>query len=265
MVSLYDAPSALLCCEAGVDLLLVGDSLGNVILGYEHTLPVTIEVMEHHTAAVARGARSSSRPDVPVVADMPFGSYHGSGDATLANALRLMRAGAQAVKLEGAGPRAMEAIALLSEAGIPVMGHLGYTPQSALTLAKVVHDKSSAAASKLMEESEAVERAGCFAVVLEVVRIEAASEITGRLSIPTIGIGSGPHCDGQVLIFHDLLGLSATAPYKFVRRFADVHAEMARGVGEYVREVRGGGFPTAAHGWAMDPGDAKDRREESTS
>jgi 3-methyl-2-oxobutanoate hydroxymethyltransferase len=251
MISLYDAPSAALCCDAGVDVLLVGDSLGNVILGYESTVSVTMEDMLHHTAAVARGAKGSTRPEVPVVADLPFGSY-ASVELATANGVKLVRAGAHAVKLEGAGPGALSAIRALVEVGVPVMGHLGYTPQSSLRFESVVQGKTVAAAERLLEEARSLEEAGCFAVVLEVVPAEVARRVTGEISIPTIGIGAGAGCNGQVLVWHDLAGLTPGAPLRFVRRYAEVHALLTEAARGYIGEVRSGAFPQPEHGWSMD-------------
>ncbi|MDQ3813183.1 MAG: 3-methyl-2-oxobutanoate hydroxymethyltransferase [Armatimonadota bacterium] len=250
MISLYDAPSARLCCDHDVDALLVGDSLGNIILGYDNTIPVTLVDMVRHTAAVVRGVKQSSCPAVPVIADLPFGSFHGDADTIIANGAALMQVGASGVKLEGAGTAALKAIDLLVQMGAPVMGHLGYTPQSALTFEKVVHDKTAPVAQRLLSEAKRLQQAGCFAIVLEVVRIELAARITDELKIPTIGIGSGPHCDGQVLIWHELAGLIPSS-YRFVKRYAEAHSLLAQAAGDYVAEVHRGTFPTREHGWSM--------------
>ena len=191
MISLYDAPGAALCCDAGVDVLLVGDSLGNVVLGYENTLAVTIGDMVHHTAAVARGVRGSSRPEVPIIADLPFGGY-ASVDLATMNGASLVRAGAHGVKLEGAGPGALAAVRALVEMGVPVMGHLGYTPQSSLRFESVVQGKTGAAAARLLEEAGRLEEAGCCAVVLEVVPAEVGGRVTGEPR-------SRPSASGQAL------------------------------------------------------------------
>lgn len=254
MVSLYDAPSARLACDAGVDALLVGDSLGNVLLGFDNTLAVTLEDMVRHTGAVVRGVAASSRPEVPVIADLPLGTYQGSRDAILHHAVTLIQAGALGVKLEGAGAQALRAVKLLGETGIPVMGHLGFVPQSSLRLPGVVHPPEEA--DRLLAQARALQQAGCFAVVLEVVRLEVAAAITRSLQIPTIGIGSGPACDGQVLIWHDMLGLGSEKPYRFVKQFAALGQEACRGLQQYVQEVRRQEFPTAEHGWAMPAEDA---------
>lgn len=251
MISLYDAPSAALCCDAGVDVLLVGDSLGNVILGYESTVSVTMEDMLHHTAAVARGAKGSARPEVPVVGDLPFGSY-ASVELATTNGAKLVRAGAHAVKLEGAGDGALAAIRALVEMGVPVVGHLGYTPQSSLRFESVVQGKTVAAAERLLQEARSLEEAGCCAMVLEVVPAEVARRVTGEISIPTIGIGAGAGCDGQVLVWHDLAGLTPGKPLRFVRRYADAHALLTQAARDYIGEVRSGAFPQPEHGWQMD-------------
>jgi 3-methyl-2-oxobutanoate hydroxymethyltransferase len=251
MISLYDAPSAALCCDAGADVLLVGDSLGNVVLGYENTLSVTMDDMLHHTAAVARGVLSSTRPDVPVIGDLPFGGY-ASVDLATANGASLVRAGAHGVKLEGAGPGALAAIRALVEMGVPVMGHLGYTPQSSLRFESVVQGKTGEAATRLLEEARRLEDAGCSALVLEVVPAEVARRVTEELGIPTIGIGAGPGCDGQVLVWNDLAGLSPGKSLRFVKRYADANALLAGAAEDFVDEVRSGAFPKAEHGWSMD-------------
>ncbi|HVF11134.1 MAG TPA: 3-methyl-2-oxobutanoate hydroxymethyltransferase [Abditibacteriaceae bacterium] len=253
MVSLYDAPSAVLCCDANVDCLLVGDSMGNVILGYENTIPVTLEAMAHHAAAVARGVKSSTRPEVPVIADMPFGSWHGERDSTARHGAALMQAGAQGVKVEGASPHTLEAVRMLTQMGAPVMGHLGFTPQSTLIFESVVQGKTAAAAAQLLESAVRLQEAGCFAVVLEVVPVEVAAEITQQLQIPTIGIGAGPGCDGQVLVWHDLTGQTPGAPWRFVKRYAEGHRVLSQAATGFVSQVHAGAFPTEEHGWPMSP------------
>lgn len=251
MVALYDAPSAALACEAGVDIVLVGDSMGNTILGHDDTLPVTMEDVVRHTAAVARGVKASSRPGVPVIADMPFGSY---ADLRLAaeNAAELVRTGAHAVKLEGAGVGIVAAIGAITEMGVPVVGHLGFTPQSSLSFEGVVQAKSADAAANLLWDAKKLEQAGCCAVVLEAVPREVAWSVTGELKVSTIGIGAGPHCDGQVLVWHDLVGLAPDPPFRFVKRYADAHAVLKGATKAFVGEVRSGAFPKAEHGWEMD-------------
>src|SRR6516162_3294176 len=214
----YDYPTARLLDEAGVDVILVGDSLGMVALGYESTLPVTLEDMLDHTRAVRRGTKRAL-----LVADMPFGSYHTDTAESLRNAVRFVKeAGAEAVKVEG-GERRLELIARLTEAEIPVMGHVGLTPQSVNALGGYrVQGKTPATADQLLRDARAVEAAGAFAIVLEAMPRELAAEITRSLRIPTIGIGAGPDCDGQILVLHDLLGLTFQDAPKFARRYANV-------------------------------------------
>ena len=251
VVSLYDAPSARLCCEAGADALLVGDSMGNVILGYDNTLPVTIDDIRLHTGAVARGAKSVSQPGVPVIADLPFGTYHGSADSIARHGSLLMQAGAHALKVEGGGEGTVAAIKRLVEMGAPVMGHLGFTPQSMLAFKETVQGKTAATAQALCDAARRLEDAGCFGVVLEVMPLEVAERITAGLAIPTIGIGAGPGCDGQVLVWHDLAGLLGGEPFRFVKRFVDGHALLAQAARDYVSEVHAGTFPSREHSWTM--------------
>ncbi len=241
----YDYPTARLLDEAGVDVMLVGDSLGMVVLGYESTLPVTIEEMLHHTRAVRRGTRHAL-----VVADMPYGSYHADNAESLRNAVRFVKeAGAEAVKIEG-GERRLELIARLTEAEIPVMGHVGLTPQSLHALGGYrVQGKTPDAAEQLLRDARAVEAAGAFAVVLEAVPRELAAQITRELRIPTIGIGAGPDCDGQVLVIHDFLGLTFSAQPKFARKYANVGEIISNAVREYCEDVRNGSFPTDAESY----------------
>jgi len=241
----YDYPTARLLDEAGVDILLVGDSLGMVVLGYESTLPVTIEEMLHHTRAVRRGTRRAL-----VVADMPYGSYHADNAESLRNAVRFVKeAGAEAVKIEG-GERRLELIARLTEAEIPVMGHVGLTPQSLHALGGYrVQGKTPDAAEQLLRDARAVEAAGAFAVVLEAVPRELAAQITRELRIPTIGIGAGPDCDGQVLVIHDLLGLTFGAPPKFARQYANAGELISNAVRGYCEDVRNGSFPSDAESY----------------
>ena len=250
MISLYDAPTAELCCDNGADCLLVGDSLGNVVLGYDNFISVTMGDMIRHTAAVVRGVRRSSRPGVPVVADLPFGSYTTTPDAT-GNSADLMRAGAHAVKLEGAGPTTLEAVRAIIEMGAPVVGHLGFTPQSALRFSGVVQGKTADTAEALLRDALALEEAGCSAVVLEAVTREVAEAVTQTLSIPTIGIGAGAGCNGQVLVWNDLAGISKGASFRFVKRYAEARAILAEAARDFVEEVRSGEFPVEEHGWSM--------------
>jgi 3-methyl-2-oxobutanoate hydroxymethyltransferase len=251
----YDCPTARLLDEAGVEIILVGDSLGMVVLGYESTLPVTIEEMLHHTRAVRRGTRRAL-----VVADMPYGSYHADNAESLRNAVRFVKeAGAEAVKIEG-GERRLELIARLTEAEIPVMGHVGLTPQSLHALGGYrVQGKTPDAAEQLLRDARAVEAAGAFAVVLEAVPRELAAQITRELHIPTIGIGAGPDCDGQVLVLHDLLGLTFNAPPKFARQYANVGEIISNAVRGYCEDVQNGNFPSDAESY-HGPQVAKDRK-----
>ena len=236
----YDYPTARLLDEAGVDVILVGDSLAMVVLGHESTLPVTIDEMLHHTRAVRRGTKRAL-----VVADMPFGSYHSDTAESLRNAVRFVKeAGAEAVKVEG-GERRLELIARLTEAEIPVMGHVGLTPQSVNALGGYrVQGKTVDSAEQLLRDARAVEAAGAFAVVLEAVPRELATQITRELRIPTIGIGAGPDCDGQILVVHDLLGLTFEQTPKFARKYANVGELISGAVREYAADVRSGNFPS---------------------
>jgi 3-methyl-2-oxobutanoate hydroxymethyltransferase len=238
----YDYPTARLLDEAGVDVILVGDSLGMVVLGYDSTLPVTLEEMLHHTRAVRRGTRRAL-----VVADMPYGSYHTDTAESLRNAVRFVKeAGAEAVKMEG-GERRLELIARLTEAEIPVMAHIGLTPQSVNALGGYrVQGKTADAAEQLLRDARAVEAAGAFAVVLEAVPRELAAQITRELRIPTIGIGAGPDCDGQILVVHDLLGLTFQQTPKFARQYANIGEVISSAVREYCEDVRSGDFPCDA-------------------
>jgi 3-methyl-2-oxobutanoate hydroxymethyltransferase len=236
----YDYPTSRLADEAGIDVILVGDSLGMVVLGYESTLPVTLDEMLHHTRAVRRGTRRAL-----VVADMPYGSYHTDTSESLRNAVRFVKeAGAEAVKVEG-GERRLELIAKLTEAEIPVMGHIGLTPQSLNALGGFrVQGKTADAAEQLIRDAGAVEAAGAFAVVLEAVPRDLAARITAELRIPTIGIGAGPDCDGQILVVNDLLGLTFMQTPKFARQYAHVGEVISNALGEYLADVRSGSFPS---------------------
>jgi 3-methyl-2-oxobutanoate hydroxymethyltransferase len=236
----YDYPTARLLDEAGVDVILVGDSLGMVVLGHESTLPVTIEEMLHHTRAVRRGTHRAL-----VVADMPYGSYHTDTADSVRNAMRFVKeAGAEAVKIEG-GERRLELISRLTEAEIPVMGHVGLTPQSVNALGGYrVQGKTPGTADQLIRDARAVEAAGAFSVVLEAVPRELAAQITRELRIPTIGIGAGPDCDGQILVVHDLFGLTFGQTPKFARQYANLGMIISKAVREYCDDVRGGMFPS---------------------
>ena len=238
----YDYPTARLLDAAGVDISLVGDSLGMVVLGYENTLPVTMEEMLHHTRAVRRGVARAL-----LVADMPFGSFQLGVNGAVANAVRFVKeAGAEAVKIEG-GEKRLELIARLAENDIPVMAHIGLTPQSVHALGGFkVQGKTLAAADALLRDARAVEAAGAFSLVLESIPAEVAERITRELKIPTIGIGAGPACDGQVLVWHDLIGLSFGVDPKFVRRYADLRPLLEQAIGRFVADVTGGAFPGEA-------------------
>ncbi len=238
MVTAYDAPTARVADEAGVDIVLVGDSVAMVVLGYDDTLQVTVDDMARHVAAVAR-----TRPRPLVVADLPWLSYHVSVEDTVRNAAVLVRAGAAAVKLEG-GRRRLPVVDALLGAEIPVMGHLGLTPQSVHMMGGYrVQGQQQEAAAGLVDDAVALAEAGCFAIVLECVPREVAAAITAAVPVPTIGIGAGPDCDGQVLVFHDLVGLEDRVLPKFVRRYGSLKAEAVAAVSAYAADVRAGRFP----------------------
>jgi 3-methyl-2-oxobutanoate hydroxymethyltransferase len=250
----YDYPTARLLDESGVDILLVGDSLGMVVLGYDSTLPVTLEEMLHHTRAVRRGTKRAL-----LVADMPYGSFHVSTEESIRNAVRLVKeGGAEAVKIEG-GERRLELIARLVEAEIPVMGHVGLTPQSVNALGGFrVQGKTPDAAQQLERDARAVEAAGAFSIVLESVPRELGALITQKLHIPTIGIGAGPDCDGQVLVFHDFAGLTLGHTPKFARKYANLAAEISRAAAEFCDDVRSGRFPSDAESY-HSPAELRER------
>jgi len=239
VVTAYDYPTARLADEAGAEILLVGDSLGMVVLGYESTLPVTVADMLHHTQAVVR-----ARPQALVVTDLPFMSYQTGPRDALKNAGRLVqKGGADAVKLEG-GARSAEAVRGIVQAGIPVMGHVGLTPQSVLAMGGYkVQGKDEEAAARLLRDAKLLEACGAFAVVLEGVPDSLAREITAALSVPTIGIGAGPFVDGQVLVWHDLMGLGFGRPARFVRRYAQLGEAAQEGLSRFVADIKGGKFP----------------------
>jgi 3-methyl-2-oxobutanoate hydroxymethyltransferase len=247
MVTAYDAPGGRLADAAGVDLVLVGDSAAMVVLGHDSTVPASMDEMVFLTRAVTRGAR---RP--LVVADMPFGSFQVSDDHAMENAIRFVKeAGADAVKVEGAGPTLSRARALV-DAGIPVMGHIGLTPQSATMLGGFkAQGRTAAKARRLYEDALALEAAGCFSLVLEAVPAPVARRITEALEIPTIGIGAGVDCDGQVLVYHDLLGLYEGQAPRFVKQYADLATEVRGALERYAAEVRAGAFPEERHTYAM--------------
>jgi 3-methyl-2-oxobutanoate hydroxymethyltransferase len=242
MVTAYDHPSARLASEAGVDLILVGDSAGNNVLGYPSTVPVTMDEAVMLTAAVAR-----AEPRALVIGDMPFGSFQSSDAEAVANAVRLVKAGADAVKLEGAGPMVSRVVAIVG-AGIPVMGHLGLTPQSATKLGGMkAQGRTAEDAGRLLHDARELEAAGCFALVLESVPARIGAHVSVALEIPTIGIGAGPGTDGQVLVWHDLLGINEGVAPRFVKRYADVAGEIRRGLTAFADEVRSGAYPADEH------------------
>ncbi len=248
MLTAYDYSTAKLFDEAGVDSMLIGDSLGMTMLGYDSTLPVTMEDMIHHTKAVVRGAKNAL-----VVGDMPYMSYHLSVQQAVENAGRFIKeAGAQAVKLEGGAAFCPE-IEAMTRASIPVVGHLGLTPQSINAFGGFkVQGKSEEAARKIIEDAQALEAAGAFAIVLECVPAKLAEIITAKVAVPTIGIGAGAGCDGQVLVYQDMLGMYDNFTPKFVRKFAEVGAMMKQGVQEYCAAVQDSSFPAAEHTFKID-------------
>jgi len=249
MMTAYDYPSARIVEDGGADVILVGDTLGMVVLGYDSTVPVTMDEMIHHTKAVVRGAQRAL-----VVGDMPFMSYQTGWQDAMVNAARFMKeAGCGAVKLEG-GVRSAETVRKLVESGIPVMGHIGLTPQSVNQVGGwKVQGKTPAAAVQLMHDAQALEQAGAFAIVLELVPAPLAELLTERLSVPTIGIGAGAQCDGQVQVFHDLLGLFDAFVPKHARRYADVGTIAREAIAQYAADVKAGAFPTAKESFKMDP------------
>lgn len=239
MLTAYDAPGARMADEAGADIILVGDSLAMVVLGYDDTLQVTIEDMAHHTAAVAR-----AKPQALIVGDLPWLSYHLSAEDTVRNAAKLVRSGATAVKLEG-GSKRVPMIKAIIDAEVPVMGHLGLTPQSVNALGGFkVQGNEAVAVAGLLEDAHALVEAGVFAIVLECVPTEVAQLVTESVRVPTIGIGAGPHCDGQVLVFHDVLGLQDRVMPKFVRRYASGKDEAVSALSAFANDVRKGAFPS---------------------
>jgi 3-methyl-2-oxobutanoate hydroxymethyltransferase len=247
MVTAYDYPGARLADAAGVDIILVGDSAADNVLGYDSTVPVTVDELLVLVRAVARGTERAL-----VVADMPFGSFQVSDETAVANAVRFVKeAAADAVKIEGAGPSLARAQALVG-AGIPVMGHVGLTPQSATMLGGFkAQGRTAAKAQRLHGDARALEAAGCFAVVLEAVPAAVAARVTEALHVPTIGIGAGPACDGQVLVWHDLLGLNDRKPARFVKRYTDLGTEIQGALEAYAADVRSGAFPTEEHTYAI--------------
>jgi len=249
MLTAYDFPSARIADRAGVPLLLVGDSLGMVVLGHDTTLPVTLNDMIRHAGAVVRGSETAL-----VVCDLPFLTYASEADAVATVRRVMQETGAQAVKLEGGQP-VLSIVRRLTELGVPVMGHLGFTPQSQNQLGVRVQARDAAGARQLLKDALALEAAGAFAVVLELVPAALAAAVSQRLSIPTIGIGAGAGCDGQVQVWHDLLGLFEGKSPRHAKRFAEIGKVIETAVTAYVSEVRSGAFPTDSHSARMDPAD----------
>lgn len=247
VVTAYDYPTATLVDQAGIEVILVGDSLGMVVLGYDSTIPVTVADMLHHTKAVTRGASQAL-----VVTDLPFLSYHGSFERTLeASASIMQEGGAHAVKLEG-GSEMVETVQRLTLAGVPVMGHIGLTPQSVYQLGGYkVQGKDTESARKLISDALALEEAGIFALVLECIPTPLAKEISDRLTIPTIGIGAGIECDGQVLVFHDMVGYGSKINPKFVKKYSNIAQNITDAVESYIAEVKEKHFPTEEHSFSM--------------
>jgi 3-methyl-2-oxobutanoate hydroxymethyltransferase len=239
MLTAYDYSFASLFDAAGIDVLLVGDSASNVMAGHETTLPITLDQMIYHASSVIRGARRCL-----VVVDLPFGSYQSNGDIALASAIRIMKeTGAHAIKLEG-GEEVVESVQRIISAGIPVMGHLGLTPQSIYKFGTYnVRAKEEAEATKLREDARRLQEVGCFAVVLEKIPAVLAKEVSASLQIPTIGIGAGPHCDGQVLVMHDMLGINTEFKPRFLRQYLNLHEQITGAVRHYISDVRSKDFP----------------------
>ncbi len=248
MITAYDAPFARVVDQAEVDIILVGDTLAEVVLGWEDTLHVGIEELVHHLGAVAR-----ARPRALLVGDMPWLTYHLEASDTVRNAATLVKAGAQAVKLEG-GRRRVAAVRAITDAEIPVMGHLGLTPQSVHAMGGYkVQGREAIAAGELRRDAEALAAAGCFAIVLEGVPDALAERMTAELDVPTIGIGAGPACDGQVVVLHDLLGLASGKAPRFVRRYAELGNAATEAVREWATDVRAGRYPSEAESYHASP------------
>ena len=256
----YDYPTARIVDEAGTDIILVGDSVGNVVLGYGNTVPVSLEEILRHTRAVRRGVQRAL-----LVSDMPYGSYHTGADEAVRNALRLIKeGGAEAVKLEGGRTRAPLVKRLVDEE-IPVMGHIGLTPQSVNKLGGFrVQGKTAETARAIMDDARALEEAGAFSIVLELVPREIAKLVTESVSIPTIGIGAGPHCDIQVLVLHDLLGLSFGKLPRFVRQYANLHETMTDAISRFAEDVRTGAYPSDAESYGLPAEAASELNIETT-
>ena len=248
MLTSYDAPTARILSDVGVDMILVGDSVGNSLLGYESTVPVTLDDIIHHCSAVAR-----AKPKSLIIGDMPFMSYKVSTEQALANCGRMLQeGGAEAVKLEGAG-RVVDIVKDVVDSGIPVMGHIGLTPQSIFQFGGYrIQGRTQSAADVLVDQAKALEDAGVFSLVIELVPSETARQITQSVDIPTIGIGAGPHCDGQVLVLWDMLGLFKDFKPKFVKKYADIQSVISEAVSKYIAEVRDGVFPSEEHSFEME-------------
>src|SRR5512135_33879 len=248
MLTAYDYPTALLEDRAGIEIILVGDSLGMTVLGYENTVPVTMEEMIHHTKAVTRGAKYAL-----IIGDMPFMSYNTSEREAILNAGRFMKeGGADAVKLEG-GATVKDIVKVIVKAGIPVMGHIGLTPQTISMLGGFkVQGKDAEAAQKIIDDALSLEEAGAFSVLLEAVPAPIAKRVTERLSVPTIGIGAGVHCDGQVLVVHDMLGLFDRFSPKFAKRYVNLSEAILKAFDSYIQEVEKGAFPADQHSFHID-------------
>jgi 3-methyl-2-oxobutanoate hydroxymethyltransferase len=253
MLTAYDATFARLFDGAGIEILLVGDSLGMVVQGHDSTLPVTMDQMVYHCAAAARGTEHAH-----LVADMPFGSYQGSADEAVKNAIRLVaEGGAESVKLEG-GAEYAEIVRRISRAGVPVMGHIGLTPQSVHKLGGyVVQGRSEEKAQKLLADAKALEQAGCYALILEMMPAELSAEVTASVSIPVIGIGAGAGCDGQVLVCYDLLGMNPDFSPKFVKKYLDLGTQIREAAARVRDDVRGGTFPGPEHSFSSNVEPAK--------
>jgi 3-methyl-2-oxobutanoate hydroxymethyltransferase len=247
-ITAYDFPVAKIVDECGIDLILVGDSLGMVVLGYENTIPVTMEDMIHHTKPVVLASKSAL-----VVGDMPYFSFHLTIEESVYNASRFLKeAGASAVKIEGASQKRLKLVSALVEAEIPVMGHVGLTPQSIYHFGQFkVKGKEIDEAENIVQDALSLEKAGVFSVILECIPMEVARIITEKLKVPTIGIGAGPFCDGQVLVFHDLVGFSNGYLPKFVRKYVDLHEIISRAVKEYIEDVKKGKFPDSSHSYHL--------------
>ncbi len=246
----YDFPIARIVDDAGIDLVLVGDSLGMVVLGYDNTMPVTMDEMIQHTKPVVRAVKRAL-----VIGDMPYFSFHLSTEESVFNASRFIKeAGAQGVKIEGASKKRLRLIESLVEAEIPVMGHVGLTPQSIHHIGQFkVKGSEKGEARKVIQDAVNLEKAGVFAVILECIPMELAGIITEKLKVPTIGIGAGPRCDGQILVFHDLVGYSSGYLPKFVKKYADLHGIISQAVGKYKEDVQKGIFPDDEHSYHLKP------------